>query len=90
MTIRSFYFSSIDQKRLLKGASTFCENVQCSIAYLHNGISSYAARSRYLVLPFAIKSFLYPESLTRSILQNCDTSLKQQTAMFNAKIQHAN
>ena len=69
----------------------FCENVPCSIPYLRKGMSNYAARSQhFIVLPFAVKSFLYPNSSTRSILENCDTSLKRQTAIFNAKIQREN
>ena len=69
----------------------FCKNARCAITCLHKGKSNYTARSQHLVLPFAVKSFLYPNSSTRSILQkNCDTSLKRQTAIFNAKIQREN
>ena len=90
MTIPLFHSRSINQKTLLKRASTFCENVPCSIPYLRKGMSNYAARSQHLVLPFAVKYFLYPNSSSRSILENCDTSLKRQTAIFNAKFQREN
>ena len=90
MMIPSFHSRSMNQKTLLKRASTFYKNAWCSIAYLRKGISNYTACSQHLVLPFAVKSFLYPNSSTRNILQNCNTSVKQQTAIFQGKIQREN